>query len=51
MVKRKQVRLWVPKKIDGKWYWFKKVWKYTDTIEMCVEGKIVNYKSTIYKLY
>lgn len=51
MVKREQVRLWIPKKINGKWYWLRKVWKYTDIIEMVVEGNVVNYKSVTYKLY
>lgn len=50
MVERKIIRLWLPKRIDGKWRWLKKCWKITDTVDMCIEGKNVKYKAITYKL-
>lgn len=40
--------LWLPKKIDGKLYWLKKVMVFTDNKIMSIDGKIVTIKNKKY---
>lgn len=44
----KQKFLWLPKKIDGKWYWLRMVSVETKTILMTIGGKITPVKRTRY---
>lgn len=40
--------LWLPKKIDGKWYWLRKVSVETKTTLMNIGGKFVQVETNKY---
>ena len=51
MVDYKIVRLWLPKKIDGKWHWLIKVKKYTDVKMICLDGEYLRMVIDRYELF
>lgn len=50
MVSYELVRLWLPKRINGKLYWLKEVMKVKETKTICLDGKYLTYTEVKYKL-